>query len=389
MTTRSGPGSIAQRLHRLPASINSLKDLREHLQVALELEHSTIPPYLCALYSIREGTNQAAAAILQGIVMEEMLHMAMVSNVLNAIGGHPRINHPGFVPDYPTYLPHSRRSFVVHLQKFSPQAIETCLRIEEPEQRDAVPEVERYHTIGQFYDALEAGLRNCWPRERRYAKSPSNRAKQILPQDFYGAVRAATVGSMGRAPRKLLLPIEVHDLRSALDALEVIVQQGEGVGRTILSGEAEELGVPTDDPGDEQYAHFYRLKEIHEGRRYAESQRRRGAPPGLDPAGEELLIDWTAVYNMQTDPAMTGHPEGGEIRVKLRDFNCTYTTLLDHLHWGFNGQKERLVSAVGLMYDLKYKAVALMRVPSGYGDTSVGPSFEYVLPEKGPRRWKL
>ena len=43
------------------AGIESIDDLRCHLQVALELEHSTIPPYLCALYSIPDGSNVTAS----------------------------------------------------------------------------------------------------------------------------------------------------------------------------------------------------------------------------------------------------------------------------------------------------------------------------------------
>ena len=43
------------------------------------------------------------------------------------------------------------------------------------------------------------------------------------------------------------------------------------------------------------------------------------------------------------------------------------------------GQSQRLLEAVGVMYELKYKAVALMKIPSGRDDgTTVGPSFEYI-----------
>ena len=68
-------------------AIDSLEALRRHLQWALELEHSTIPPYLCALYSIREDANPAAAELVRSVFMEEMLHMTLVANVLNAVGG--------------------------------------------------------------------------------------------------------------------------------------------------------------------------------------------------------------------------------------------------------------------------------------------------------------
>lgn len=42
-------------------AITSIESLREHLQWALELEHATIPPYLCALYSIKKGHNVESA----------------------------------------------------------------------------------------------------------------------------------------------------------------------------------------------------------------------------------------------------------------------------------------------------------------------------------------
>jgi len=35
---------------RTQPAIDTLDDLREHLQWAIELEHTMLPPYLCALY---------------------------------------------------------------------------------------------------------------------------------------------------------------------------------------------------------------------------------------------------------------------------------------------------------------------------------------------------
>lgn len=43
----------------------SLEELRSHLQTAIEIEHATIPTYLCALYSIKDGTNTFAAQNIQ------------------------------------------------------------------------------------------------------------------------------------------------------------------------------------------------------------------------------------------------------------------------------------------------------------------------------------
>ena len=38
-------------------AIATREDLQQHLQWAIELEHSTLPPYLTALYSIKDGSN--------------------------------------------------------------------------------------------------------------------------------------------------------------------------------------------------------------------------------------------------------------------------------------------------------------------------------------------
>ena len=81
------------------------EDLYPWLQNAIELEHSTIPPYLTAMFSLKPGTNDEIARLIGSIVHEEMLHMTIVGNILIAIGGHPAINVPRFIPKYPGHLP--------------------------------------------------------------------------------------------------------------------------------------------------------------------------------------------------------------------------------------------------------------------------------------------
>ena len=63
----------------------NLHDLHEHLQAAVELELLVIPPYLCALYSLRPMTNAEASLVIRSVVVEEMLHMVLAANVLNAL----------------------------------------------------------------------------------------------------------------------------------------------------------------------------------------------------------------------------------------------------------------------------------------------------------------
>ncbi|MFF2507526.1 ferritin-like protein [Streptomyces sp. NPDC058067] len=86
-------------------TVHDRAELYDLLRMALALEHSTIPPYLCALFSLKDGQNREVAGIIRSVVMEEMLHMALVGNIMNAVGVTPRFDDPGLVPVYPGPLP--------------------------------------------------------------------------------------------------------------------------------------------------------------------------------------------------------------------------------------------------------------------------------------------
>ena len=63
-----------------------LDHLKHALQNAIELEHSTLPLYMFAMYSIKIQ-NYTAYNLIRSIVMEEMIHMALAANMLSALGG--------------------------------------------------------------------------------------------------------------------------------------------------------------------------------------------------------------------------------------------------------------------------------------------------------------
>src|SRR4051794_4589696 len=93
------------------------------LQTAIELELSTIPPYLVALLSIRNTANREAADLIRGTMIEEMLHLALVANVLNAVGGTVQLG-PDNIPSYPLRMNFEGknfkdRDFPVNLAPFS------------------------------------------------------------------------------------------------------------------------------------------------------------------------------------------------------------------------------------------------------------------------------
>ena len=60
--------------------ITNVAELREHLLLAIEVEVSLIPPYLYAMYSIEDQESEAAL-LIRSVVVEEMLHASLVSNL--------------------------------------------------------------------------------------------------------------------------------------------------------------------------------------------------------------------------------------------------------------------------------------------------------------------
>lgn len=335
--------------------IRSVHQLRHHLQTAIEIEHSTIPAYLTAMYSIQEGSNQEAYAIIHSVVMEEMLHMVLASNVLNAIGGNPAINLPRLVPEYPTPLPHSDKSFEVHLAKFSPDTINTFLRIEQPTAPDTPPEFRGYSTIGQFYAAVEDGLKELSTREDIFTGA---RERQVTPDHYYGGGGEIIV--VGGATQEAAL-------ESALLALHEIVGQGEGVMDTIFDGDHALFGEEV------EIAHYFRFNEIAQGRRY-----KAGDTPSSGPTGRPIAVDYDKVHDMRPDPKMSDYPVGSELYQRSRAFNVAYTGLLNVLHDALNGRPGLLRNSIPRMYDLRYRATALMQMPLPDCDQMAGPSFELI-----------
>ena len=72
-------------------SISNLDELRDHLQTAVEIEWSTIPPYLCALWSIEEGTNVEASEAIEDVVISDGTERPVLIDPLingNRLPGH-------------------------------------------------------------------------------------------------------------------------------------------------------------------------------------------------------------------------------------------------------------------------------------------------------------
>src|SRR5262249_32665249 len=147
--------------------------------------------------------------------------------------------------------------------------------------------------------------------------------------------------------------IAVHDLASALDALEEIVEQGEGTTR----GEVWDGDRDVFHPDREEVAHYYRFQELKLGRRY-----RRGDTPQSGPTGEAISVDLASVLPMRRNPWLAEYAPGSAIRKAQDEFNHTYCTVLHLLEQAFNGSPRLLAVAVATMYRLEAQAKALMRM---------------------------
>lgn len=360
--------------------IGDLDELHDHLQVAIGLELTTIPAYLCALYSMDADTNGAAAEVIQSVVLEEMLHMALAANVLNAIGGTPSTGPiPRFglstpVPTYPSPIPLIPAVPIIHLQRFSPAALDLFLAIEHPSEPATDPNApdDTYGSTGEFYAAISRGLVDHATPEAFAAAGRSRSNCQVTPQSYYGGA-----GKL----------IGVHDIDNALAAIDEIVREGEGIpARSLTETITDQRDANTADHvtpyrvddldrlgyGWKMYSHYARFKEVRTGRHFEPGQLVEQAP-----AGDFLLTDWSAVCPMAADPTADGVSDPG-VRDRLAASNRAYTAVVDALYGAFNGATGALGGAVTHMYDLKYQALALMNTPNPADPaTTLGPPFAY------------
>lgn len=329
-------------------------ELYEYLSDAVKLEHSTIPPYLTAMFSLKPGVNECISQIIRSIVVEEMLHMTIASNILIAIGGHPEIKTKGFVPAYPGPLPMDIGDLTVGIEAFSiPLVKNVFMAIEQPE--DEVPvrppsklaltAEPEYATIGEFYDAIKKQIKHLGASIFIHKTAPP----QVVSNRWF--------------PPEKLFPIT--DPESACCAIDLIKLEGEGTSST-----------PFQSPGDP--AHFYKFGEIVAGRQVIQT------PTGFAYDGAPILFDPSGVWPLRLNCKIADFAVGTQARTRIERFAFSYSTLLNVLHDIFNGHPEKLSAAIGMMYDLRVLAVSLFQTDTGDGTgRTVGPSFEYVNTQGG------
>ncbi|MEH1899850.1 MAG: ferritin-like protein [Nostoc sp.] len=355
-------------------------DIYKHLQAAIELEHSTIPLYLTALYSIQPNSNQTVAEIIFSVVREEMLHMVIAANVLNAIGGSPEVNKPEFIPTYPGFLPMVRPDLTVGLAPLSMALItNTFMQIEtsiDPEDYPAKPVPpalrtileEEYKTIGEFYEAIIDKITELCDKKELTIK-PCN---QVFNEQWF--------------PKTELF--EITDLERAISALHLIIVQGEGTTTEwstkvcSLNGKGGNQFTKKFSPFDpeNQPAHYYRFAQIVKGGRLVPDPEKPGT--FVYNLNQPINLDSEKIYPLVENSKAEMYPEGSRARRLIDQFNYSYTSLLNGLHKTFNGYSDYLNTTMGVMFELKLQAQEMAEVEIKEGPNAgklVAPSFEYQL----------
>jgi hypothetical protein len=345
--------------------ITDVESLRRHLVQAAEVELCAIPLYLYAAYSIKTaGASQwnpgmSAFRTIRSVVIEEMLHLCLARNLLVAVGGGDmvRFYDRDFMPKYPEPMPHHAPELMLHLEPCSVELMQTVfMPFELPAKADAPPEDDQYATLGQFYAAVKAGF--------DYLDAQGDLWINNQPELQYDNAYWNNDGGGG--------PIRVVDLASAHDAIDMIVEQGEG----MAPGDDEvPVSFPYDPATDPlELSHYAKFKAIAEG---------------IGAIGD--------VWPVPTDPSAADYESPAKELATL--FNAAYSYVLCMIDTIYNTTSETVVpghrseryglertfiaAMGGLLYPI---ADLLVRQEAGGFHLHAAPTFEYYeLPETGKK----
>jgi len=353
---------------------------------ASELEHGIMCQYLYAAFSLKqsadEGLTAAEAEAVQRwrkhifhIGAQEMLHLALVQNLLAATGAAPHLSRPNF----PQPASHYPAGVHLALVPFGADALRHFMFLERPEGMDledaagmaafanaaplAVPRVQvgeivprgqDFATVGHLYRSIEAGI----------AHLASKLGEEVL---FIGPSRAQATQQYFGWPEL----IAVTDVASAQRAIDEILEQGEG------------------PRGHWRDAHFGQFVTILE-----EYLQLREANPAFDPVRPVVTV------NVRPSERDTSIPLATDpITRQVMDlFNVSYEILLLMLQRFFAHTEEtdpQLKALADGTVNLMFGAIEpigdlVTTLPAGpeYPGRTAGPSFElfyesdYVLPHR-------
>jgi Ferritin-like len=315
----------------------------QSMQLAIELELSTLPPYLCAMWSIQDSSSKVAALILN-ICRNEMLHMGLACNMMTALGGVPDIRNAYYTKiSYPTDgLPGGvLAGLVVDLGSLTlNKVVNQFQQIELPEdQIQSASLADVPYTIGRFYDALSNALpSDPWP----------------------GGIQ---VKASFPPPCPPLTTI--NTLADAQAAIALIKQQGEGTSTS-----------PSADGNLADLAHFYVYEEIAQQNTITGVT---GSPPTLVwQSPQDPTMQFPACFDMvPIDAGGRYLNPPGTIAPLLSAFNTDWDQLLKDLDAAWQTGSAGINTALGDMFTVASDAQALFATVfnSTQPNARYGPEF--------------
>jgi hypothetical protein len=332
----------------------SRAELMSLLAEACELEHGLACSYLYTAFSLKQRpvedgltTDQAHKAKFWAsqiffVASQEMLHLAQAWNLLSAIGGTPYCLRPN--------LPQSSRYYPLHariaLEPFGEKALRRFIVYETPT-RAAIPwvrrqaalsavEVGRGHvTIGELYETVAEAFRTLGGL---FDGQPANQVDR----------RSVQFSDL----------VSVRDTASALRAIEMITQQGEGTQVDRLDCHyGIFLGILND----------FRTELASGG---------TGFQP-VRPVMENPVADSSRGYGA------AAHPIKDPLTRQVAElFDAVYFLMLQALAFAFTPAIDAAASArsAGAAIELMTTVIrpigdALASLPAGVGNLTAGPAF--------------
>lgn len=332
-----------------PLAKRNLGWLQDALQSAVELELSTLPPYFCGAWALKDQSSEAAA-LIKSIALDEMGHLGLACNLLTATGvqpkifdGYDEIVYPGQLPGGvrpkcdPTFFPCDPNFQVVLGFNDFHSFTQMCMQIEYPE--DPVPrprlfelDEETFPSIGEFYDAVLMAFQDL------DGTFPYQTERQ-LQNDFPEVV-------------------VINNLKEATAAIESIQKQGEGSSR-----------FPFVDPEKTKLAHFYTFGELYFRKKYVFDETTQTG----DWKGEDVTLP--DVFPMTPVPP-GGYTSGPS---EVGDCDKSFTLMLQQLDQAWAGVSGALDQAVGSMFNLRTKAIGLLKKQVSRPEGGIyGPQFRKV-----------
>jgi Ferritin-like len=297
--------------------------LKGALQTAIAIEHSTLPLYLAAMFSLRVQSF-TAYNLIRSVAMEEMVHMSIACNTLAAIGGAPQIR--ALDPHFPSQgLPGGIEPDIhAWLAKVSPEQLKTFMRIEVPE--FLLPDEakqESYPTIADFYGAV-----------RQAIEDNADAVREAIKETAASAKHANQVGD--NIGFTTITYVEGQDpLPQIYAGIEEILEQGEGSPSRTLHADPESEG---------EESHYCKFAELSYGHRYEEPASGVELTRETEPQFfQGYKVPFPDVVNTLAVPGdgyaaiLAEDPNGAAAQKALSSFDVAYTQVMSNLDAVWNG----------------------------------------------------